>query len=124
MPHRLYIVDVFAERAYTGNPLAVVVGADDLPDDTMQQLAAEMNYSETTFVRSARKELQNLDPPVARRILKEIEALVADPRPVGVVKLEGARNQAISAPASVSNVTGTCPAARSSRTALASSGAT
>jgi len=51
--HRLYIVDVFAERAYTGNPLAVVVGADDLPDDTMQQLAAEMNYSETTFVRSA-----------------------------------------------------------------------
>jgi len=46
-------VDVFAERAYTGNPLAVVVGANDLPDDTMQQLAAEMNYSETTFVRSA-----------------------------------------------------------------------
>ena len=42
------------------------------------------------FARSARKELQNLDPPVARRILKQVEALVTDPRPSGVVKLEGA----------------------------------
>ena len=42
------------------------------------------------FARSARKELQNLDPQVARRILKQIEALVANPRPTGVVKLEGA----------------------------------
>jgi len=44
------------------------------------------------FARSARKELQNLDPQVARRILKAIEALVANPRPSGVVKLEGARD--------------------------------
>jgi mRNA interferase RelE/StbE len=42
------------------------------------------------FARSARKELQNLDPQVARRILKQIEALVTDPHPSGVVKLEGA----------------------------------
>ena len=42
------------------------------------------------FARSARKELQSLDPQVARRILKQIEALVANPRPSGVVKLEGA----------------------------------
>ena len=42
------------------------------------------------FARSARKELQNLDPQVARRILKAIEALVANPCPSGVVKLEGA----------------------------------
>ena len=42
------------------------------------------------FARSARKELQNLDPQVARRILKQIEALVENPRPSGVVKLEGA----------------------------------
>jgi mRNA interferase RelE/StbE len=42
------------------------------------------------FARSARKELQNLDPPVARRIIKQIETLVTDPRPSGVVKLEGA----------------------------------
>ena len=42
------------------------------------------------FARSARKELQNLDPPIARRILKQIEALAANPRPSGVAKLEGA----------------------------------
>ena len=42
------------------------------------------------FARSARKELQNLDPQVARRILKQTEALVSNPRPSGVVKLEGA----------------------------------
>jgi len=53
MARRFYIVDVFAERPYTGNPLAVVVGADNLSDDTMQQLAAETNYSETTFVGAA-----------------------------------------------------------------------
>lgn len=47
------------------------------------------DYS-VVFARSARKELQNLDPPVARRILKQVEALTNNPRPAGVVKLEGA----------------------------------
>ena len=42
------------------------------------------------FARSARKELQSLDPPVALRILKRIEALAKDPRPTEVRKLEGA----------------------------------
>jgi len=42
------------------------------------------------FARSARKELQNLDPQVTRRIFKQVEVLVTDPRPSGVVKLEGA----------------------------------
>lgn len=50
MAYPFYIVDVFAERSYSGNPLAVVLGAETLPDETMQQFAAEMNYSETTFI--------------------------------------------------------------------------
>lgn len=50
MAHQFYIVDVFAEQPYSGNPLAVVVGEDALSDETMQKLAAETNYSETTFV--------------------------------------------------------------------------
>lgn len=50
MTHRFYIVDVFAERPYSGNQLAVVVGSEGLSDETMQQLAAETNFSETTFV--------------------------------------------------------------------------
>jgi trans-2,3-dihydro-3-hydroxyanthranilate isomerase len=47
-----FVVDVFAEQAYAGNPLAVVLGAERFDDATMQQLAAETNYSETTFVYS------------------------------------------------------------------------
>lgn len=50
MAHRFYMVDVFAEHPYTGNQLAVVVGTDALSDDTMQRIAAETNFSETTFV--------------------------------------------------------------------------
>lgn len=52
MTQHFYLVDVFAEQAYSGNPLAVVIG-DDLSDATMQRLAAETNFSETTFVPSA-----------------------------------------------------------------------
>ena len=41
---------MFAEQAYAGNPLAVVI-VDEPPDEaTMQRVAAEINYSETTFV--------------------------------------------------------------------------
>lgn len=40
MTHRFYLVDVFAERPYAGNQLAVVVGEEDLPVETMQLLAA------------------------------------------------------------------------------------
>lgn len=52
---RLYLVDVFAESPLAGNPLAVVVSDTVLPDATMQAIAAEINFSETTFVpRTAR----------------------------------------------------------------------
>ncbi len=53
MAHTFHIVDVFAEQAYAGNQLAVVTDADDLPAGTMQLIAAETNYSETTFVGRA-----------------------------------------------------------------------
>ncbi|KFG66533.1 PhzF family phenazine biosynthesis protein [Microvirga sp. BSC39] len=43
-------VDVFTDRAFGGNPLAVFTDARGLSDTQMQALAAEMNYSETTFV--------------------------------------------------------------------------
>lgn len=45
-----YIVDVFAEKKYGGNQLAVVMEAGGLSSDTMQKIALEMNYSETTFI--------------------------------------------------------------------------
>ncbi|GAB4479653.1 MAG: PhzF family phenazine biosynthesis protein [Burkholderiaceae bacterium] len=43
-------VDVFTDRRFGGNPLAVFTDAQGLTDGEMQSLAAEMNYSETTFV--------------------------------------------------------------------------
>ena len=52
MLRRFYIVDVFAERPYAGNPLAVVADAAELSPETMQRIALETNYSETTFVMS------------------------------------------------------------------------
>jgi trans-2,3-dihydro-3-hydroxyanthranilate isomerase len=43
-------VDVFTETRFGGNQLAVFTDARGLSDAEMQALAAEMNYSETTFV--------------------------------------------------------------------------
>jgi PhzF family phenazine biosynthesis protein len=48
--HRFMQVDVFTSRPLAGNPVAVVLGADDLDDAVMQRLAAWTNLSETTFV--------------------------------------------------------------------------
>jgi trans-2,3-dihydro-3-hydroxyanthranilate isomerase len=51
MPKRYdYVtVDVFTDRAFAGNPLAVVLGADDLRTAQLQALAREFNLSETAF---------------------------------------------------------------------------
>jgi trans-2,3-dihydro-3-hydroxyanthranilate isomerase len=44
------IVDVFTDRMFGGNPLAVVLDGRGVTDAEMQALAREMNLSETTFV--------------------------------------------------------------------------
>ena len=49
---QFFIVDVFAEKKYAGNQLAVVLDAGSLLASEMQRLAKEMNYSETTFILS------------------------------------------------------------------------
>jgi trans-2,3-dihydro-3-hydroxyanthranilate isomerase len=46
-------VDVFTDRVFGGNPLAVVLDAGGLTDGEMQAVAREMNLSETTFVLPA-----------------------------------------------------------------------
>jgi trans-2,3-dihydro-3-hydroxyanthranilate isomerase len=43
-------VDVFTERQFGGNPLAVITNAEGLSTERMQAIAAEFNLSETTFV--------------------------------------------------------------------------
>jgi len=47
-----YIVDVFAEQKYTGNQLAVFMPGHHFSGKEMQQVAREMNFSETTFILS------------------------------------------------------------------------
>ena len=47
---RFVQVDVFTERVFGGNPLAVVFEAVGLGDSEMQAIAREMNCSETTFL--------------------------------------------------------------------------
>jgi trans-2,3-dihydro-3-hydroxyanthranilate isomerase len=47
---RYYTCDVFTDRPFGGNPLAVVTDAQSLDDATMQAVAREFNFSETVFV--------------------------------------------------------------------------
>ncbi len=49
MELRIYQVDAFAERLFGGNPAAVCPLDAWLPDDVMQQIAAENNLAETAF---------------------------------------------------------------------------
>jgi trans-2,3-dihydro-3-hydroxyanthranilate isomerase len=51
--YRFVQVDVFTNEAFGGNPLAVFPEAEGLTSGEMQQLAREMNLSETTFVLPA-----------------------------------------------------------------------
>lgn len=53
MPYQIRIVDVFTERPFAGNQLAVVLAADGISGEMMQSVAREMNFSETTFVLHA-----------------------------------------------------------------------
>jgi trans-2,3-dihydro-3-hydroxyanthranilate isomerase len=50
-----HIVDVFAQEKYEGNQLAVVENASKLTTEQMQRIANEMHFSETTFIRSRKK---------------------------------------------------------------------
>lgn len=50
MQRRYVTVDVFTDRPFGGNPLAVVLDAAELSTAQMQAIAREFNYSETTFV--------------------------------------------------------------------------
>lgn len=47
------VVDVFTDRPFTGNPLAVVFEADDLAREQLQSIAREFNLSETVFILPA-----------------------------------------------------------------------
>ncbi|MGF6951018.1 trans-2,3-dihydro-3-hydroxyanthranilate isomerase [Neobacillus sp. B4I6] len=55
------IVDVFSQGKYTGNQLAVFKNAGNISDDEMQQIAKEINFSETTFILSDKEKASGYD---------------------------------------------------------------
>ena len=48
--YRFVIADVFTDTPLQGNQLAVFTDAREIPEEQLQRLAKEMNYSETVFV--------------------------------------------------------------------------
>jgi trans-2,3-dihydro-3-hydroxyanthranilate isomerase len=62
MRARFVTVDVFTDRRFAGNPLAVFPDAKNIPPDAMPAITREFNLSETVFVRPPD------DPAHARRL--------------------------------------------------------
>ncbi|HEV2574177.1 PhzF family phenazine biosynthesis protein [Methylocella sp. CPCC 101449] len=54
MRRKFQTLDVFTERRFGGNPLAVVIDSEGLSGDDMQRIAREFNLSETIFLLEAR----------------------------------------------------------------------
>ncbi|NNE22214.1 MAG: PhzF family phenazine biosynthesis protein [Rhizobiales bacterium] len=52
MEYQFYTLDVFTTERFTGNGLAIVMGADGLTDQQMQTVAREFNLSETVFLQT------------------------------------------------------------------------
>ncbi len=50
METSFYQVDVFSNKLFGGNPLAVFLNGEDFAEYQLQQVAKEMNLSETTFI--------------------------------------------------------------------------
>src|ERR671931_2037557 len=51
--YRYVVADVFTDTPLAGNQLAVFTDARDLPEDRLQPLAREINFSETVYVYPA-----------------------------------------------------------------------
>ncbi|KAK2717652.1 phenazine biosynthesis-like domain-containing protein [Artemia franciscana] len=60
MPNKLFVIDAFTKNRYSGNPAAVCLLENKLlSDNEMQQVAKEMNLSETAFVKPLDHSLVN-----------------------------------------------------------------
>jgi trans-2,3-dihydro-3-hydroxyanthranilate isomerase len=56
MEYEFFVMDVFTDKKFEGNQLAVLLSSDGINDETMQKIAREFNYSETVFVSSDNKQ--------------------------------------------------------------------
>jgi trans-2,3-dihydro-3-hydroxyanthranilate isomerase len=68
--YRFVQLDVFTDKSFAGNPLAVFPEAEGLSDERMMQIAREMNLSETVFVLEPKSESRSAgaESKVLRRL--------------------------------------------------------
>ncbi len=64
-----YTIDAFTSEPFSGNPAAVCPLEDDLSDKLKQNIATEMNISETCFITKERDEsFKNMNDPSGRAV--------------------------------------------------------
>ena len=93
---RYVFVDVFTDRALTGNQLAVFTDARGLDDEAMQELAHEIGFSETVFVLPAERDgdaririfTPRVELPFAGHPVLGTAFVLGAPLQRGVVRLE------------------------------------
>jgi trans-2,3-dihydro-3-hydroxyanthranilate isomerase len=94
--YRYVVADVFTDRPLAGNQLAVFTDARDIPEELLQPLAREMNFSETVFVLPKRGEghvririfTPNVEVPFAGHPTLGTAFVLAAPLQLGEIRLE------------------------------------
>ena len=93
--HRYVIADVFTDTPLQGNQLAVFTDARSIPEELLQPIAREMNFSETVFVlpsESAHARMRIFTPttevPFAGHPTLGTAFVLAGPLQLGEIRLE------------------------------------
>ncbi len=94
--YRYVVVDVFTDTALQGNQLAVFTDAREVPEEMLQPLAKEMNFSESVFVLPAEQgghaRIRIFTPvtelPFAGHPVLGSAFVLAAPMQLGEIKLE------------------------------------
>lgn len=97
---RYVVCDVFTDTPLAGNQLAVFTDARDLPEELLQPLARELNFSETVFVLPATAEgaharirifTPGIEVPFAGHPVLGSAFVLGGPLQLGEIRLETAR---------------------------------
>ena len=95
------VLDVFTDRPFAGNPLAVVLDGESLTGEQMQQIAREFNLSETAFpLRPSEAEVASAAPTTVLRIFTPEVELPFAGHPIGGNRVVAGANRSRSTPAS------------------------
>jgi PhzF family phenazine biosynthesis protein len=94
----IYQVDVFTKEYYGGNPAAICVLEEEIEEELMKKIAAEMNLSETAFLLPLEKEKEK-DIYSLRWFTPEVEVDICGHGTIGTSKiiydLIGAKSEAL-----------------------------